>query len=290
MRRSAVSKQGLAADAAEAGLREAAVERCVAGARAEAGQRVPLHVPGVDVLAGVQHDLGLEVAVDVADRGDPRALLRASASRARDGVGLLDRVAGGRDRVAAVEGGDRRAVGVEDGELAAGARLDHVELVVAVDVVEARRDLAARARDVGVRVGAGADRPRPAVEVAVVLVGEEGLAVAAEVVGVAVLLDRQPDLEGVALGIGIRVGVGGPGAGGAPAGRPASVETSPSQFAARSSISDFGRLPSTPSSSPDCRRFVAGDRVEVGVRGVLAARVLEAPVADVAVRRGDPAR
>ncbi len=168
-------------------------------------------------------------------RSRARAGARAAAAMPAGPMPGGERRGLGGHRLAAVEARQRRPVGVERVELAARRRLDHVEGVVAVEVVQARRRLAAGAGDQVRCRRAAADRARPAGEVAVVGVGEQGLAVAAEVLRVVGLVDGEADLEGVALGIGVRVGVGGPGAvGDAAGGSPGVVRDLPSQLLARS--------------------------------------------------------
>src|SRR3954470_16492663 len=109
--------------------------------------------------------------------------------------------------MAAVEARHGGAVAVQDRELPARARLDDVKGVVAVDVVEARGDLAARAGDELRCVAAGADRARPSREVAVVGVRENRLAVTADIGRVALLMNGEAQWNRVALWIGIRVRV-----------------------------------------------------------------------------------
>ena len=189
-----------------AGIRERRVD-----AHGEAGRTGAVQVPDVEVLSRGGDDLRLVVAVDVADRRNAKRFPRRR-QRGINGMGQRQPDPVGPHRAPAVEALHRGAVAVQGVELAARGGEQNIELVVAVDVVKARSRLAARPGDVPGRGGSRAQRPWPAGEGPVVAVGEERLPVAADVRRVGRFVDGQADLEGVALGVGVRVGVGGPGA------------------------------------------------------------------------------
>ena len=164
-----VSERGRGGEAAL----DVVVARAVHGAREqgiephrEARHDRAVGLPGVDVLAGGVHDLGLHVAVDVADRGRAQHLAR----RIHRAVGLRGRVhvrvQARAHRLPVVEARQRRAVGVHHPQLAARVGQHRVERVVAVEVEQARRGLAA-----------GAEVLRPALVQRRVAVGEQHLAV-----------------------------------------------------------------------------------------------------------------
>ena len=136
----------------------------------EPGDHAAVGVPGVHVLARRVHDLRLEVAVHVADRGRAQHLSRGRhlcvGGRARVHVRVGERP----DRLAAVEARQRRAVGLQHAQLAARVGLHDVQRVVAVQVVHPLR-----------RLAAGAGVPRPARVQGGVAVGEQHLAVLAAV-------------------------------------------------------------------------------------------------------------
>ncbi len=119
-------------------------------AHGEARHGRAVGIPGVDVLSGRVHDLGLHVTVDVADPGGAEHLTRRVDGTVGRRPGVHVRVEAGPHGLAVVEAGQRGAVVAEHPQLAAGIRQHRVELVVAVEVEQPRRGLAARAEVLGV--------------------------------------------------------------------------------------------------------------------------------------------
>ena len=105
-------------------------------AHGEAGRTRAVQVPDVEVLSRGGDDLRLVVAVDVADRRNAKRFPRRR-QRGVDRMGQRQPDPVGPHRVPAVEALHRGAVAVQGVELAARGGQQDVELVVAVDVVQA---------------------------------------------------------------------------------------------------------------------------------------------------------
>ena len=105
--------------------------RCRTG---KPGTTAAVGLPGVHVLARRVDDLGLQVAVDVADRGRAQHLARRVDLRVGGRARVHVRVEARAHRLAVVEARERRAVGLQHAQLAARVRQHGVERVVAVQV------------------------------------------------------------------------------------------------------------------------------------------------------------